>query len=87
MEVVKGRKNMVRCVLGDSTGIVNAFFPESEHLSTGNSVAIFGAEARVVREHIEVQIGPDGRINRARKEVSDVNESFNASSKSWVPVD
>lgn len=53
VEEVKGKtKNMIRCVVGDSTGVVNAFFPDSEHLTKGNSVAIFGAEGKVVREHI-----------------------------------
>ena len=87
-EEVKGRtKTMMRCVLGDSTGIVNASFPDSEHLKSGNSIAIFGAEARVVKEHIEVQITNEGRVNKAKKEIGDVNDSLNVSAKSWVPVD
>jgi hypothetical protein len=45
----------LRCQLGDETGVVNAFLAESEHLIVGKTVALFGADAKVVREHIEIQ--------------------------------
>ena len=49
-EVIQGRNGSnVRCVIGDETGIVNAFIPESEHLTVGKTVALFGAEAKVVK--------------------------------------
>jgi hypothetical protein len=47
--------NNLRCQLGDDTGVVNAFLPESEHIIVGKTVALFGAEAKVVKEHIEIQ--------------------------------
>jgi hypothetical protein len=34
---------MARCVLGDETGVVNAFLPESKALNVGASVALFNA--------------------------------------------
>lgn len=34
---------MVRCVIGDETGVVNAFLPESKSLVVGSSIALFGA--------------------------------------------
>ncbi len=53
--VSNARGNNLRCQLGDETGVVNAFLPESEHLVVGKTVALFGAEAKVVKEHIEIQ--------------------------------
>lgn len=48
--LITGRNgNNVRCVLGDETGIVNAFLNESDLLAVGKTVALFGAEARVVK--------------------------------------
>ena len=39
----------MRCVLGDETGTVNAFIPEVDCIEVGKTVALFGAEARVVK--------------------------------------
>lgn len=51
--MISGRNGSnVRCVLGDETGIVNAFIPETEFIKVGRTIALFGAEARVVKEHI-----------------------------------
>ena len=83
--LVQGRNgNSFRCVIGDETGVVNAFIPESEHLLVGKTVALFGAEARVVKEHIEIQ---KARVEPARNPINNVKESFNLSDKAWVPVD
>ena len=82
---MQGRNgNNVRCVLGDETGIVNAFIPETESLVVGKTVALFGAEAKVVKEHIEIQ---RARAEAGRNSLNDIKESFNLSEKAWVPVD
>lgn len=84
-ELVKGRnRDMIRCTLGDETGLVKAFLNDSPALRVGKSVALFDCEARVVKEHIEVQCR--GRIDAARREVEKVNDKWNLSDKSWVPV-
>jgi hypothetical protein len=84
-ELVQGRnKNMLRCTLGDDTGLVRAFMQDTPALRVGKSVALFDCEARVVKEHIEIQCR--GRVEAARKEVERVNEKFNLSDKQWVPV-
>jgi ssDNA-binding replication factor A large subunit len=85
-ELVQGKRAMLRCTLGDDTGLVRAFLPDEPALRVGKSVVLFDCEARVVKEHIEVQLGRNGRIDVARKEVDRVNEKFNLSDKSWVPV-
>lgn len=77
---------MLRCTLGDDTGLVRAFLPDEAALRVGKSVVLFDCEARVVKEHIEVQLSRNGRIDAARREVERVNEKFNLSDKSWVPV-
>ena len=83
--LVQGQRgNNIRCVIGDETGLVNAFIPESEHLTVGKTVALFNAEARVVKEHIEIQ---KARVEPARNEIKNVKENFNLSDKAWVPVD
>ncbi len=76
---------MLRCTIGDSTGLVRAFLPDSPALRVGHSVALFDCEAKVVKEHIE--ISTRGRIETARRDVEKVNDKFNLSDKSWVPVD
>lgn len=38
-----------RVVLGDETAIIKAFLFESEHVKVGETVVLFGAEARVVK--------------------------------------
>jgi hypothetical protein len=58
---------MVRCLLGDSTGLVNAFLPDSPHLNKGNSVCIFDVQARVNKEHIELQTRNEEKIHKAKK--------------------
>jgi ssDNA-binding replication factor A large subunit len=44
--------NKVRCLLGDETGTVKAFLYENSELVIGKSVYIWGAEAKVEKEHI-----------------------------------
>ena len=56
---------MLRCVVGDETGLVRAFLNDSPALRVGKSVALFDCEARVVKEHIELQCR--GRIEAARR--------------------
>ena len=81
---MQGRNgNNVRCVLGDETGIVNAFIPETESLVVGKTVALFGAEAKVVKEHIEIQ---RARAEAGRNSLNDIKKSLNLPKKVWVPV-
>jgi hypothetical protein len=42
----------VHCVLGDETGTAKAYLPESDKLVVGKTVAIFGAVACVINEHV-----------------------------------
>ena len=76
-----------RCVVGDLTGISNAFLPDRIELREGDSIVLFGAKAEVVKEHIEVQLAERGRLEIARKAVEKVSEEFNLSSKAWVPIE
>ena len=76
-----------RCVVGDPTGISNAFLPDRIELREGDSIVLFGAKAEVVKEHIEVQLAERGRLEIARKAVEKVSEEFNLSSKAWVPIE
>jgi hypothetical protein len=78
---------MHKCTIGDESGLVRAFFPGSSPIRVGKSIALFDCEAKVVNQHIVVQIGRYGRIEVARKEVDKVNDKFNISDKSWVPVE
>lgn len=74
-------------VVGDSTGISNAFIPNRIDLKEGDSIVLFGAEATVVKEHIEIQLAERGRVELSRKIVEKVSEEFNLSSKAWVPIE
>ncbi len=78
----------VRVVIGDNTGVSNAFLPESADLVAGESIALFNARAEVVKEHIEIQLQRGaGRVERSRRTVNNVSEEFNLSEKAWVPVE
>ena len=80
--------------MGDSTGTVKAFFPDSEHIFNGNTVVIFNAMAHVDEksETIEIQRDPDSRrfgVQSSRRiiEGADVNNKFNLSDKRWERVE
>lgn len=85
--LVQGKVNRFRCVLGDETGIVNAFLPETNAISVGKTIVISRAESKVVKEHIEIQLPRFGNIEEARGKIEKINEKFNLSEKSWVPAD
>ena len=74
----------MRVVLGDGTGVVNAFLFENEALKAGNSIVVFKGEARVVKEHIEVQLMPRGKVEKARRNVDEVDKQVDISAKEWI---
>ena len=51
--------------MGDETGLVKAFLIDTPALRVGKSVVLFDCEARVVKEHIELQCR--GKIDTARR--------------------
>ncbi len=53
----------------------------------GDSIVLFNAKAEVVKEHIEIQLDYQGRIDESRRQVDRVSEEFNLSSKAWVPME
>lgn len=59
--------------MGDETAIVRAFLFADEQVKVGESIVLFGAEARVVKEHIEIQVPREGKVDKARRKVEDVN--------------
>ena len=73
-----------RVVLGDETGIVKAFMYQSEDLVEDNTVVVFKAMAEVVHEHIELQLMKRGRVEKARREIRDVNKKVDVSAKEWM---
>lgn len=77
----------LRCVIGDETGVSNAFLPESEYVYEGESIVLFNARSEVVKEHIEIQLDRRGRIEKSRRDVARVSEEFNLSLKAWVPME
>lgn len=85
--MTKVGNNKYRLVVGDATGISNAFLPNRIDLREGDSVVLFGARAEVVKEHIELQLVERGRIEISKKPVDKINEEFNLSSKAWVPIE
>lgn len=70
--------------MGDETGVVKGFFYQNESLKEGNTIVIFRAEATVVKEHIEVQLMERGRVDVARRDIKDVNKSYDVSAKEWI---
>ena len=79
--MIQARNNMnkFRCVLGDETGVVNAFLHESDRLAVGKTVILERAEAKVTKEHIEIQLPKFGNLIEARNKMDKVNEKFNLS--------
>lgn len=66
---------------------MNAFLPELAVIGVGKTLVVSRAEARVVKEHIEIQLPRFGTVEEARNKLEKVNEKFNLSEKSWVPAD
>lgn len=59
--------------MGDETAIIKAFLYADEHVKVGETVVLFGAEAKVIKEHIEIQVPREGKVDKARKQVEIVN--------------
>lgn len=55
-------KKAVICVLGDETGVVNAYFPFSVFLQVGKIISLFNVDALVVEEHIQVTLNSHSRL-------------------------
>lgn len=70
--------------MGDETAIIKAFVFVDEHVKVGESVVLFGAEAKVIKEHIEIQVPREGKIDRARRQVEKTNEEVDISAKEWI---
>lgn len=74
-----------RVVLGDETGTVKGFlFNGSGVLKEGVTIVLFKGEARVVKEHIEIQLMERGKIDIANREIKEVDKSIDISAKEWV---
>ena len=78
---------MLRCEVGDETGVSKAFLPDVNDVQIDDSVVLFKAQGAVMKEHIELQLGRGGRVEKARKRVEKVNDEFDLSFKAWVPMD
>lgn len=73
-------------MIGDSTGVSNAFLPAKIEIKEGDSIVLFNASAKVVKEHIEIQLSRAGGLERSKDAVNTVSEEYNLSHKAWVPV-
>lgn len=75
-----------RITIGDKTGIVKAFVYNYPFLKEGETIVMFKASAEVVKEHIEVQIMEGGKVDVAKREVTDneVDRKTDVSAKEWV---
>lgn len=57
-------------------------------MEKNNSVIIFDAESKVVKEHIEIQVLNERKIDIAKRPIEGkINEEVNISEKSWVETD
>ena len=75
-------------MIGDASGVSNAFLPGFFEIVEGDSLVLFNGRAEVVNEHIEIQGGiSGGRIEKSRRPVEKVNEELNISDKAWVPME
>lgn len=63
---------------------MRAFFYQSEDLVEDNTVVVFKAVAEVVHEHIELQLMKRGRVEKARREIREVNKKVDVSAKEWM---
>jgi hypothetical protein len=72
--------------LGDETAIIRAFLLADDHIQVGESVVLFGAEAKVFKGHIEIQVPTEGKVDKSRRKVEEVNEYLDISALEWVDV-
>ena len=63
---------------------MKAFLYQSEDLEVDNTVVLFKGIAEVVHEHIELQLQKRGRVEKARREIRDVNKKVDVSAKEWM---
>lgn len=71
------------CVLGDSTGVVDASFFSEELIKKGAVLAFKNVMSKVIREHIQIQRGRYGRIQETNDQVRETNTANNISARAY----
>ena len=67
-----GGRGKYRCVIADNTGKANAFFPCFIDIREGDSIVLFDAKAEVIKEHIEIQLPREGKVDISRQKVTKI---------------
>ena len=55
-----------------------------ESVKVNETIVVFGAESRVVKEHIEIQVPREGKVDKARRAIEQVDEKNDISAKEWI---
>lgn len=76
-------RTFLDCVLGDSTGIVNGSFFANTRVKEGNVYSFKRVNAKVIKEHIQIQKGRTGFIDDNESTIKEINEKNNISDKSY----
>ena len=84
---VKEVGKRIRVRLGDDTAVINAFLYPNDAIKEGATIALFRAEAKVMKEHIELQYMPKGRSEEGRRKINDVNDEVDISAKEWIEAE
>jgi hypothetical protein len=71
-------------VLSDSTGCVDASFFGTDDVRKNDSLLLKNVEAKVIKEHIQIQKGKYGKIYQTETEVRKTNTTLDISRKAYV---
>lgn len=83
-ETREGReRTFLDCVLGDSTGIVDASFFNEDLVQKNAILAFKNVMSKVVREHIQIQRGRNGRIQETESTIRETNTTNNISARAY----
>lgn len=76
-------RTFLDCILGDSTGVVNGSFFANTRVKEGNIYSFKRVNARVIKDHIQIQKGKTGFIEENESTIKEVNEKNNISAKAY----
>lgn len=88
VENFNGReRTFLDCILADESGCVNASFFGNDNVKKGDVLNLRGVVAKVVREHIQIQRGKEGRLFHVEGDIKNPNTTDNISKKAYEIVE
>ena len=85
MEIVIDKKPLIKCVLGDESGVVTGMFPPNTLFKRGAVLEFHGLRAYLWRLHIHLRpmIPASDYVFPSDKQIENVRSTLNISGREW----